>query len=605
MIINHYIDDLLYEVIDGEKEDLLIRYGDVQYQITSSENQNYKNYTKISSIKLGDCEKILKQKYNISKNTSLIIFKIDYYIKGISIPLIGYEIFHPITKEQLNLSYCHEKLINLDIPVEINEDIFFKYDPNSKYYNDECNTYTTENGTDIILNDRKDEFVKNNMSLCQNNCSFNSYEKDSKMAICKCQIKSKIFLISEMAQETNILDNNIINTKKKSLGSSMDSMKCIDTLFTKEGLEKNISNYVLMFLFFAFSILGILFYKIGYFTLCDQIHEIEISKKKKRKKKKEEKQGNRPLKKKKGKKINNPIKKSSKNNFIYNTTKKDSHKSFKISNSNSKSSYFLKLINHKNTSKSLNILQTNIIPVKEKKLVTVENEFKDLNDYELNSLSYKNALKIDKRTFCQYYISLLKVKHPIIFSFCPINDFNSIIVKISMFILAFSIYYGINGLFFNEEMIHKIYEEWGVYNFILLLPSILYSFIISHTLCNVIKYIFLTERNILVIKSQKTLIKAQNKEEEVTKRIIIKNIAYFVIGVILIIFFWFKLSTFGAVYQNTQILLFENTLICFGFSFIYPFFINLITAIIRIYSLRSKSKKNVILYKVSRIMQFI
>ena len=41
------------------------------------------------------------------------------------------------------------------------------------------------------------------------------------------------------------------------------------------------------------------------------------------------------------------------------------------------------------------------------------------NDYELNTFDYKNAMLHDKRTCFQYYLSLIKVKNPIIFSFCP------------------------------------------------------------------------------------------------------------------------------------------------------------------------------------------
>ena len=32
-----------------------------------------------------------------------------------------------------------------------------------------------------------------------------------------------------------------------------------------------------------------------------------------------------------------------------------------------------------------------------------------LNDFELNTLKYKDALKLDKRTYFQYYCSLLKI----------------------------------------------------------------------------------------------------------------------------------------------------------------------------------------------------
>ena len=34
----------------------------------------------------------------------------------------------------------------------------FKYDPNNEYYQDKCSSFTTENGTDILLSDRKNQF---------------------------------------------------------------------------------------------------------------------------------------------------------------------------------------------------------------------------------------------------------------------------------------------------------------------------------------------------------------------------------------------------------------------------------------------------------------
>ena len=49
------------------------------------------------------------------------------------------------------------------------------------------------------------------------------------------------------------------------------------------------------------------------------------------------------------------------------------------------------------------------------------------NDQEMNDLSYKYALKYDKRTYCEYYIPLIKITH---FSFFIQKfDFNSRITK--------------------------------------------------------------------------------------------------------------------------------------------------------------------------------
>ena len=608
IIINHEIDDLLYDVIEGKKQDLFIQYDDVLYTITSSENQNNYFYNKTSTIKLGDCQKILKDIYNISQNYSLIIFKIDYFMEGISIPLIGYEIFHPITKEQLNLSYCQENHIHLDIPVEIDENNLFKYDPNSDYYNDECNAYTTENGTDIILNDRKDEYVMNNMSVCENNCSYNNYEQDVKKVICKCQVKSRNFLLSEAVEEENILDNSITSTKKDYYSPSINSMKCINELFTKDGLVKNIGNYVLSFLFISYSILAILFYKCGYHLLEELIKDIIYKKRqakphhiKKIKRKKKRK-----------KTFNNPIKKhSKKKTFKIQEQDYENKNDNNPINSYSKSQYFINIKKLSN-SREINVLKTltshnNGEKNNENNNIDVQNQNQKetFNDYELNSFSYNKALKYDNRTFFQYYISLLKAKHPIIFSFFPINDFNSMIVKISMFVLAFALYYEINSFFFDEKMVHQIYQDGGIFNYIYLFPPIIYSFIISHTICNIIKLLFLSERNIILIKEQKTAEKASSIMSKVERRLFIKNIAYFIMEGILIIYFWLDISSFGAVYQNTQILLFENTLICFSLSFVYPFFINLITAAVRIYSLKTKEKNKERIYKVSKILSFL
>ena len=95
-------------------------------------------------------------------------------------------------------------------------------------------------------------------------------------------------------------------------------------------------------------------------------------------------------------------------------------------------------------------------------------------------MDYKNALEIDKRTYSEYYISLIKTKHPILFSFCPRKDFNVFIIRICLFFLYFAINYAFNTLFFDFTVIHNIYENEGNYDISFLIPQIIYSFIISY-----------------------------------------------------------------------------------------------------------------------------
>ena len=65
-----------------------------------------------------------------------------------------------------------------------------------------------------------------------------------------------------------------------------------------------------------------------------------------------------------------------------------------------------------------------------------ENEITDintLNDQEINDLNYDIALKIDKRTYFQYYWSLLKKKQLILFTFWPANDIIYLLLKFLYF----------------------------------------------------------------------------------------------------------------------------------------------------------------------------
>ncbi len=85
----------------------------VKYQIASSSNQNNKEYNDISTIKLGECENKLKRFYNISEDDNLLIFKEDVYLEGLFTPIVIYEIYHPKTKEKLDIIHCEDIKINI------------------------------------------------------------------------------------------------------------------------------------------------------------------------------------------------------------------------------------------------------------------------------------------------------------------------------------------------------------------------------------------------------------------------------------------------------------------------------------------------------------
>ena len=59
----------------------------------------------------------------------------DNVVEGYKIPIIQYEIYNSKTKEKLDLDICKDMKIIVSIPVNIDENELYKYDPTSNYYN--------------------------------------------------------------------------------------------------------------------------------------------------------------------------------------------------------------------------------------------------------------------------------------------------------------------------------------------------------------------------------------------------------------------------------------------------------------------------------------
>jgi hypothetical protein len=227
------------------------------------------------------------------------------------------------------------------------------------------------------------------------------------------------------------------------------------------------------------------------------------------------------------------------------------------------------------------------------------------NDYELNNMEYKNAIINDKRTYLQYYLSLLKTKHLILFTFLPINDYNLKTLKISLFILIISLYLTVNSFFFDDKTMHKLYIDNGDYDFIFQIPQIIYSSIISTIINIILKYLSLSEKKILEIKNEKIYKKRLEKSKDIPKSLIIKFIVFFILGILLMTFFWYFISCFCFVYRNTQIPLIKDTVCSFFLSMLYPFGLNLLPGLIRIPSLKTTKKNKECIYKLSLYISII
>ena len=221
----------------------------------------------------------------------------------------------------------------------------------------------------------------------------------------------------------------------------------------------------------------------------------------------------------------------------------------------------------------------------------------------MNELDYYEALQLDKRAFCQIYWSILKRQHLILFTFFSWNDYNLWYIKNARLFFLICTDMAMNVSFFSDDSMHKIYLNYGKYDFIQQIPQIIYSTIISQLLELLLCYLCLTDKHIYQIKHIKEDKISQETINKIFRCVNIKLILFCIITIILFIFYWYIVSTFCAVYVNTQIIFIKDSLSSFLAGQIYPFVLYLFPTILRIISLKDIIKKRLkCIYKLSDII---
>ena len=622
-----------FDTTDIDKgNDFTYNIKNIIYTITTTLNEKNNEDKDKSSINLGECEDKLKEKYNISQNDSLYLFKIDALIENVY--KVEYEVYYNFTSNnftKLNLSVCSNITIDISIPLDISLDDLDKYNMSSGLYNDICYTLTSEKGTDKTLKDRQNDFKKNNISVCEEDCIFSDYNNRTKKAICSCYTKIELPVVSTIKVDKKKLFDNFKHINN--IGNFV-MLKCIHLLFDLNNIFKNTANYMMFILFLLSKIALFIFMCYNNMKIKDYINQfskkdikdnnnIKNNNKKKNENNKIKNNGankNKIINNTKKNEKNNKPKKDGKNTIIKinvnsinnnltsikneDNNKREFKQKYKKSKGKEKGKIYKK-IDLKNNDNSNNLLRNNNniitkkINLKLNKTNKIKNKIITYNDIEMNSFDYEDAKEKDNRTYCQYYVSLLKTKHILIFSFFLLSDYNPQITKIYIFFFIFAINYLVSAMFYTDEVIHKIDEDEGSFDITYQLPIMLYSLIISTVLKIALNASGLYEQNIIEYKNDK------KKEINPTKlmcKIRCKVVLFFLITDLFLFFFWVYLGCFCAVYKNTQIHLLIDVSSSFGISFITPFFIYLLPGIFRIPSLDKKSNRSC-MYKFSKILQ--
>ena len=557
---------------------------------------------------------------------------------------VQYEVYHPITKKKLNLSVCEEDTVDLYIPVQIDEktlelyedlqnsgyDLFNIEDP---FYNDLCSPYKSENGTDVLLSDRKNDYYNNNYTTCQANCQYSSFNSEYQFLKCECKVIVDDININDFNKFSKKITKNFYDILKN---SNYKTLKCYNLVFNANHLKKNIGSFVVIFFFVGYVCFFSVYMIKGITPLQDEVIKTLSSKfkdvnvttiekslifekeKPKDARVNDAKEVKANKKRRKSKLIEFPPKKRKsvvlENKMEIDDNKKKRRKSKKLTKTKtiqeerrkSRKENRLSIIDKKDilTETKKEMIENDDKKEWKKRRKSKEKIYNDNNkvmcdkkmdDLDLNNLSYEKAVELDKRTFGQIYWSRLRGKHLLIFTFISCNDHNLVYIKIARFLFLICTSMAMNVIFFFDSSMHKIYMDYGKYNFMQQVPQIIYSSIVSLVIEMLIGMLSYTDKNIYEIRQMEDY--NPEKVKKIIKSIKIKLIVFFVITFIFFAFYWYLISSFCAVYNNTQIIYLKDFATSFSLGFIYPFAIQLCFALLRIFTLRDKNKSRSFLYK--------
>ena len=581
----------------------------------------------LSGLDLTECENILKKIYHIDKDAELIILK---FVMDDGVTL-KYDIYDPYTRQKLNLSYCENTKAKVYVPYamdEKTEELYNNikeqgYDPLDewdKFYREICTPYSSENGTDVLLDDRE-EFIYTslvNASLCPDGCNYSEFYAQKKFIKCECDTNTSGIEVLDLE---HISGKNIGNSFLSTLQSTnWKVMRCYNLVFNLKIFVHNLGSILILILFVIYVLFIVYFCnkeieplkvkasKILFKESNEQIEKekyissnYKIKTEPKSKDKIKYHKNHNPPKKAKSRHANSELTNYDK------TVAKTEEKKLVTYKRNKVKNFTKKTTLRENSSRKF-VFNIERYIDKENKTKNEEenNKRKHLDDFELNNLDYYDACELDKRTCCRTYWSVLMREHTALITFFACNDYNLFYIKIERFFILFCVDMTMSGLFFVHETMHRKYTQGEDFTFVQKLPQLLFTLIAAHIIEVILCFLSLTDTHIYEIKGLSVDDKKNGQKiMDILSCIQRKLTTFIIFTFILFLFFWYFISAFCAVYQNTQKIYLRDSMISFAISLIDPFFIYCFTSLLRCISLKRICRKKCCgrcLYKTSDII---
>ena len=621
-----------YTSVDASQETPFDGY---MFQLTTTFNEEKildetnQNTQRLSIIDLDKCKSTLYGS-NIDLDKPLILLKLEKETELVYEKSIQFEIYNPndVTKK-LDLEEC--KTFNVYIPVTVDEkseklynslkkEKYNLFDINDPFYNDICTPYKTLNSTDISLSDRKSYFKKE--FATQSNCKYLNYSSESKLLAFTCTVDKKDIDIENIDKFNGekALSDFYKNQKK----SYLKFFQCYKSIL-KLKITKNFGSLIIIFIIIINLALAIIYIikrisplrlYIAKFIFIKPKNEIHNTKENitpvnaaPRKKKlkttiTKHPKFKTPSENDDEEEVSADKKSGNLEENIHNRNKKRTKTAYKRKKYSSKTNNFTRKDKKSKTTaskrKAIETTKNDIIEPIEADNNNSENlNMNSLEDYELNNLELDKASQIDKRSFCRIFYSIIKRNRIILFTFFSWKDYNLWYFKFARFFFLLSTEIAMNALFFFDNSIHELFLSKGKFDFVKFILQIIISSLVSHVIDIVVRFFIMTDKDIYQIKELDNNEINKIMVAKTLKCINIKLSSFFIFIFVFMIVYFYLITSFCDIYENTQTILLINSLASFAIYLIYPILIYFIFTIFKFRGLKANSS---CMYKTGNII---
>jgi hypothetical protein len=106
-------------------------------------------------------------------------------------------------------------------------------------------------------------------------CIFSEYDQINQKALCSCKVKESSSSFADIKIDKKKLYNNFVNIKNF---ANISLLSCIDVLFSKKGLIKNIGSYFIFTIILIHLIFILFFYLKNLFNIIkEKIEDITLA----------------------------------------------------------------------------------------------------------------------------------------------------------------------------------------------------------------------------------------------------------------------------------------------------------------------------------------